>query len=161
MTLTGSTSDASSDSATAFSMALNKSYDQTLTEGTSSGQADRIYETNGTLSASATLDIDLSGSLTDRIGNTVLFVKVKRIALFNLTSTTGINLQLGAGSNPLSSIWAAAGDALKVGPSGCLVWDSPVDGFAVTAATADILRITNLSGASSCDYRIVVIGTSA
>lgn len=160
MTLTGSTSDASSDGVTSYSMAINQTYDKTYSEGTSTDQADRIYDTNGTLAASGTLDIDLSGSLADRIGNTVVFAKIKRIMVLNKTSTTGINLQVGAGSNPFITIWIATGDGIKVGPSGVFVWDSPVDGFAVTAGTGDILRLTNLSGAVSCDYRIIIVGTS-
>lgn len=160
ITQSGSTSDAST-TGTGYTMTIANSYSKDYTEGTSTDQCDKIYDTNGSLSASATLDIDLSGSIADRIGNTVVFVKVKRIVIRNLTSTTGINLQVGAGSNPLSSIWAAAGDALKIGPNGIFVWDSPVDAFAVTAGTADILRLTNLSGSTSVDYAIWIYGTSA
>jgi hypothetical protein len=141
-------SGTNADTGETFANALSDAYSQDLSEGTTaaSAQFDALYTASGTIAASGTATIDLAAALTTRIGTAAVFAKVKGIRLRNLTSTTGVNLQLGAGSNPVASIWAAAGDAMKVGPGGLLVWFSPIDGFAVTAGSADVLTITNLNG---------------
>lgn len=54
---------------------------------------------------------------------------------------------------------ANATDIVHVGPGGILILTSPVDGYAVTAATGDILKID--SGAATINYTIVIWGRSA
>jgi len=48
---------------------------------------------------------------------------------------------------------------VNVGPDGYLLVWSPIDGYAVTATSADILQID--PGANTIAYDIVIIGTSA
>lgn len=140
-----------------------KSLAVALTEGTGSGQANKVYSISGTLSTSATSDIDLSGSLTDMVGNAQVFTGIKALVIVNRCTTTGVQLQVGAGSNPWISWLIATGDGIKINPStssapGFFVLCSPQDSYAVTAGTADILRLTNLSGSVTLDYDIYIIG---
>lgn len=132
-----------------------------LTTGTSADQADRLYQARLTLSTSGTTSLDLSGSLTDDLGQTTVFAKVKGIAIYNRETTAGLALVIGGNANPLSTIFSDASDEVKVGPGGMFLLTSPVDGYAVTAGTGDILDITNPSGSSTVSFDIVIWGTSA
>lgn len=141
---------------------LQKTVTIALSTGTSSEQADRIYQFNETLAASGTRDLDLSGSLTDSLGQTVVFVEVTSVVLINKATVAGSDLLLGAGSNPMATLWGTAGDQIRVKAGGFLALAAKYDpAYAITAATADILRITNESGSATVEYDIIIIGRSA
>lgn len=133
-----------------------------LASGTAVDQADLIFHDRRTLTASANDDIDLAGSLVDAFGDTLTFAKIKGILIRNRSTTVGDILNIGGGSANFINWIAAAGDIVKLGPGGVfLLWNPSTAGYAVTATTADILRITEAGGANSVDYDIVLIGTSA
>ena len=70
-------------------------------------------------------------------------------------------IQVGAGSNPLINWIGAAGDIVNVRSGGLLVLVAPdATAYAVTATTADILRILN-SAAGTITYDIALLGASA
>ena len=129
-----------------------------LANGTGANQANLVYSASGSLAAT-TLDLDLNGSLTTTVTGAVNFDKITAIVVRNKATTTGYTLKVGAGSNPIAACWIAAGDGATIGAGGCLVLTAPVDGFAVTAGTADILRLD--SGANTVAYEVLLIGRSA
>ena len=134
----------------------------TLSTGTSANQADKVWHDRRTLGAGVSESLDLAGSLTDAFGATVTMAKIKGVLIYNRETTTGLYLQVGGAA---SNAWSAgmlvdATDKIKIGPSGYNAWASPIDGYAVTAGTGDILKIDNPS-AAAVTYDIIIIGTSA
>jgi hypothetical protein len=133
-----------------------------LTSGTGVDQADKVWHDRRTLATLTEDLIDLAGSLTDAFGDALTFAKVKVVYVRLRTTTAGGEIQLGGTtSNGVSSLWSAANDGVKIGAGGFIVLVNPsAAGYAVTAATADILRVYNAS-AFSVDYDIIIAGTSA
>ena len=133
----------------------------TFTDGTAAGSADRIWQDTRTLSASATEDLDLSGSLTDIYGDAVVFADVRAIIVTaSSANTNNVNWTRPA-SNGLP-IHLAAGDGLPVRPGGVAVWACPdATGAAVAAGTGDLITFTNSAGSTSVTYTVTVVGASA
>lgn len=124
--------------------------------GSAAGLANKVFADTRTLAASATENLDLAGSLVDAFGAVLGFTKVKAI-LVKAHATNVNNLVLGgAGSNPFLGPWGAAGTQ-AIPPGGVAFFADPV-GFPVTAATGDILLVTNGGAGTGVDYDIVIIG---
>lgn len=126
--------------------------------GTGSLQSDVVH--SGSISIATATTLDVRGSLSSVLtGDAVSFVEITGIVLRNTSSTAGQYVTVGGGSNPVTSIWGASGDAVIVGPGGLFVLTSPIDGYATTAGTADILTLTPATGTIGVDY--VIFGRSA
>jgi len=139
--------------------ALSHPLSDTLATGTAANQADKMWYDSHSLAATSE-DLDLAGSLTDVFGNTVTFVKVKAIIIHNKSTTATENLAVGgAAANQFINWVANASDIVNVGPDGILFLWSPIDGYAVTAGTGDLLKID--AGSDTIAYDIIIIGTSA
>lgn len=136
-------------------------YDSGLLEsGTASSTQDLVWSDLQTVTSGAPDTWDLAGTLTSELtGATVTFVEITGIWIRNKSTTAAQNLEIGAGSNPLVNWVKASGDAVVVGPSGVFLLTSPIDGYAVTATTGDILTITATSGTIA--YEIIIWGRSA
>lgn len=133
--------------------------DSSMGNGTGANNVDAVYSAAATLAAT-TLAIDLRGGLNSVLtGDAVAFPIITTFAIKNKATTTGYNLTIGAGSNPFITWLGATGDAVKIGPGGVLIVHSPVDGYATTAGTADILQLD--SGANSVDYEILILGRAS
>jgi hypothetical protein len=133
-------------------------YSSDTANGTSSGQGDRVYSDVDSL-AGTTRSINLT-TITSKLDGTALaFLKITELWIYNKATTTAYNLLVGAGSNPIVSLWGATGDIIKIPPGGHIHLTSPIDGFAVIATTGDILKID--SGANTVPYEIIIIGRSA
>jgi len=131
-----------------------------LTTGTTAGKADLVFADTRTLAASANENIDLAGSLTDAFGATLTFVKVVAIYIKAADGNTN-NVVVGwAASNGFVTPFGAATDTVKVGPGGTFLLTNDA-GFAVTAATGDLLKIANGGSGTPVTYDIVVVGRSA
>lgn len=126
--------------------------------GTAASQNDVVFSGSASISTATTLDVRgaLSSVLT---GDSVSFVELTALILKNNSSTAGQYVTVGAGSNPVASLWAASGDAAIVGPGGLLVLTSPIDGYATVAGTGDVITLTPATGTISVDY--VLVGRSA
>ena len=130
-----------------------------LANGTAADQADLLFWDKRTLAATSE-ELDLAGGLTDAFGNTLTFVKIKGILIHNRSTTATENLAVGgAAANAFANWVASATDILNVGPSGMLLLWSPMDGYAVTAGTGDLLKID--AGTDTITYDILLLGTSA
>jgi len=141
--------------------ALDYTFRQSLTSGTGAGAADMMWHDQRTLSASASENIDLAGSLTGAFGTTLTFARVKGLVVAAATGNTN-NVQVARGSSNGFTLFLAASDGLVVRPGGIFAWFAvDATGVAVTAGTGDILTITNGGAGTSVTYDIVVIGASA
>lgn len=141
--------------------ALVKAIKLVMTSGTSTDQADRIFHDQRTLSASATEDLDLAGSLTGPLGTTITFARIK-VVLVSAASGNTNSVQVTRPASNGVPLFLAAGDGLAVRPGGLFAWAATDStGVAVTAGTGDLLTFTNSAGSTSVTYDVVIIGASA
>ncbi|MFF3622335.1 hypothetical protein [Streptomyces sp. NPDC002467] len=141
---------------------LVKKWATHLDSGTAVGQADRAFHDTRTLAASATEDIDLAGILVDVFGATQTYVRVKGLFVAAAAANTN-NVVIGAGTNPWATLLNATGTVTLRPGAACGFFAGAADatGYAVTAATGDILKVTNSAGSTSVTYDIVIVGCSA
>ncbi len=141
---------------------IQKVYRVLLQTGTGANQADKQFSDTRTINASSNDDLDLAGVLLDAFGATITFVKVKYLIVAAAAGNTN-NVVIGGGaSNPFVSFMTGTTPAILVKPGGVFALATPdAAGYAVTAATADILRITNGGAGTSVTYDIIIGGTSA
>jgi hypothetical protein len=134
----------------------DRDYLRNILDGTGTGQANKLLQRRGTIANGANVDLDLAGALTDDFGDAVVFSAVMAIVLKASDANTG-NLTFGGAANGFASCFGAATHTLVLQPKGVIVLIAGDSGYAVTAATADILRVGNASGASQ-DYELTIIG---
>ena len=132
-----------------------------LTSGVGANQADKMYAATRTLAASGTEDLDLAGVLTDPVGATLTYARVKLIYVTAAAgNTNNVNVTRPAANGV--PLFLAAGDGLAVKPGGMFAWAAPdATGVAVTAGTGDLLTFTNSAGSTSVTYSVVIVGASA
>lgn len=128
----------------------------TFTSGTGSNQVNVRYQATRTVAATTNDDLDLSGSLTDVFGNSIVMTAMKSLHIYNQSATYTFNVG-AAGTNPISTLFANTSDILVIPPSGGFSIFAPLAGFGITGGSADALRVRN-TGAASADYIIVVEG---
>jgi hypothetical protein len=128
--------------------------------GVGAGKADLLFSDTRTLAASATEDFDLAGTVTDAFGAILSFAKIKAIVI--VAATTNVNDVVigGATSNGFVAPFGAATDKIKIRPGGIFVLACD-GGYAVTAATADLLKIANSSSGTPVTFDLIIIGASA
>lgn len=123
--------------------------------------ADVVFSDRRSLSASASEVLDLAGSLSGALGNTLTFARGKLVLIRNRNSTDGDDLNVGPDStNGWVGMVADASDRIKVPAGGFLLWYDP-NGQAVTAGSADELYIAEIGGANAVSYDIVILGKSS
>lgn len=128
----------------------------TLLDGTGAGQADRLFTDQRTISTND--DLDLAGVLVDAMGTTLTFARIKAIMIEALAANTN-NITIGAATNPWATFLNATGTAtLRPGGFVCAYAGNDATGWAVTAGTGDILR---LSATGPQVYNIAILGCSA
>lgn len=134
----------------------------TLQDGTAAGKADRVFHDRRTLAASATEDLDLAGVLLDAWGAAINFVRVKGLFVSAAVANTN-NVVIGAATNPWATLLNATGTiTLRPGASfGAMAGAQDPTGYAVTAATGDLLKIANSGAGTPVTYDVIVIGASA
>jgi hypothetical protein len=129
--------------------------------GTASGLADLIFTDTRTIAASGTEDLDLTGSLTDALGATLTFVKVKAIMIKAASGNTNSVTVKPATTNGFLGPFNAAADKISIPPAGMMMVQAPSAGWAVTAGTGDLITIANSSSGTGVTYDIIIVGTSA
>jgi hypothetical protein len=136
-----------------------KQADILLTDGTGSNQASKTYSASRTVASATNDDIDLAGALTDIMGvSSMTFATVKAVVIRSDPANTTILTVSPAPANGFLGPFGAATHTVQVRPGGALVFVAPQTGWTVTAATGDLLRIANASGAAAT-YTIEVVGT--
>lgn len=135
-----------------------------LTSGTGAGKADRIFHDRRTLVASATEDLDLAGVLSDAFGVSLTFARIKLLYVSAAVANTNNVVVGNATSNGFISWVGGAAHTVTVRPGGFLALgagQADAVGYAVTAGTADLLRIGNSGAGTPVTYDVVLIGASA
>lgn len=112
------------------------------------------YGDSHSVASGVPVTYDLRGGQTDIEGTAINRANIALIAVKNKSTTTGQYITIGAGSTPITTLWGASGDASVVGPDSIALFMSTVDGFATTAATADILTLTAATGTISFDILV-------
>lgn len=143
---------------------LSKSYTVDLANGTAAGQADRTFHDTRTLAASATEDLDLAGVLTDAFGTVLTFARIKGLVVSAAAGNSNNVIVGGAASNGFVSWVGGATHTVTLRPGATFVLmagTADSTGYAVTAATGDLLRIGNSGAGSTVTYDIAVIGCSS
>ena len=139
---------------------LSYSPSYVFTDGTGASQAKEVITDTRTLSASASEDLDLSGGFTDVFGNTVAFDKIKALIFVADAGNSNDVVIGGAASNAVSTIFGATTHTIKLKPGGMIALVAPdANGYDITAATADLLKVANGGAGSSVTYTIVAVGT--
>lgn len=136
-------------------------YDRTIdiADGTGADQANQVWTDTRTLASNANETLDLNASLTNALGASVTFTKVKLILIRNKACTTTLSVGATA-ANQFVAPFGDATDLVKVAPGGIFLLTAPdATGLAVAAGSTDNLKIANSTGAS-CDYDIVLIGVN-
>jgi hypothetical protein len=129
-----------------------------LVDGNGLNQASKAWSDRRTLAASGVDSLDLAGSLTDAFGQTITFTKIKAMVIVAAASNTD-TLAVGGVSNAFATFFGDADNELVIRPGGVFLLSAPdATGYAVTAATGDLLAITNSSASASAEYEIILIG---
>lgn len=130
-----------------------------LTDGAGANQIQQVFADTRTLAASASESLDLAGSLTNAFGATITLTKVKALIIRAAAGNTNDVVVGGAASNAVASIFGATTGTLNVKPGGAMVLIAPdANGYAVTATTADLLKIANSGSGTSVSYDIIILG---
>ncbi|NEY32059.1 hypothetical protein GTU99_07605 [Streptomyces sp. PRKS01-65] len=135
----------------------------TLASGTGAGRADRAYTARRTIAASGTDDLDLAGVLTDALGGTITYARIKGLFIAAAAANQN-NVVIG---NATSNAWATllnATGTVTLRPGAVLAavaGSADATAYGVTAATGDVLRIANSGGGSTVSYDICIVGASA
>lgn len=130
-----------------------------FTDGVGADKAKEIWTDTRTLTASASENLDFAGVLTDAFGNVLTFTKIKAIIVkadaANVNDVVIGNHATAAFVGP----FGAAAHTIAIKPGGLAAFVAPdANGFAVTATTADMLKVLNGGAGTSVTYTIIVIG---
>ncbi|MEU2111826.1 hypothetical protein [Streptomyces sp. NPDC019507] len=134
-----------------------------LASGTGVGKADRIFHDRRTLAASATEDLDLAGVLLDSFGAAITFARIKGLIIKAAAANTNNVVVGAAAANPWTALLGATGTLIVRPGTAVAVAAGEADptGYAVTAGTADMLKVANSGAGTSVTYDVVLIGASA
>lgn len=141
------------------------SYASTLANGTGVDKANAFYATQETIAASGTLNLDLSNSSTfDPLSTAVAFTKIKLIYIEVVADpdavAVGSGITVGGHATAaMSTFFGSDTDKIKIKQGGCFQLScNTAAGYAVTATTADIIKIVNDDSAASVIVRIGIVG---
>lgn len=133
-----------------------------FSSGVGAGQVDQIFLDTRTIAASANDDLDLAGVLVNPLGATITFARIKGILIKAAPGNTNNVIVGGGASNPFINWATGTTPAVVVKPGGFFALFAPdAAGYAVTAATGDIFRITNSGAGTGVTYDIVLLGATA
>lgn len=130
-----------------------------LLDGTGLSQASKHYARAFTGIANSTnSDTDLSGALTDPFGVALNFTAIKGLIVRAADANPG-NITVGNVTNGITSPFGAATHSQIVAPGGIYLNFNPsAAGFAITASTADLLRIATAATAGTYAFDLFVVG---
>lgn len=147
----------------------NLDFVQSFVNGVVAGAADLEYLAERSIAASSNDDVDLAGVLLTGLGQTITMAKLKALFILNrprdpAAAANVSDLTIGGAANPFIAAFGGVA-ASRIGPikpgGFLLLGASDLAGIgAVTAATADLLRIANGAGGTA-NYVLGLIGTSS
>lgn len=131
--------------------------------GTAAASVNKVIaRLNGfTITASSSIDVDLAGAISDFVGAAITMDVIKYMVL-QLTSTTGQadSVLIGSkGTNGCASWLGGTNHSVKVLKGGIFALAcTNTTGYAVTAATGDIITLTNNDTVNSASYKLIICG---
>lgn len=141
---------------------VGKRYTVRFTHGTGAGQADLAWSKTGTLAASASVDLNLAGGLTDAFGNALTFANVKVLLVAARAGNTH-NLIVGGAPTPFAAIFGGSTHTIVVRPGevfSIFAGSGDATAYPVVAGSSDLLRLTNAGSTASVSYDVVIVGSS-
>lgn len=140
-------------------------YTGSLSDGTATNQADKLWHDQRVLSPTSFEDLDLTNLTNTLFGSTITInlARVKVLLIINTSTTGGDDLLVGGAGNA-NNAWSAPFNAdqdakIELPADSTLLLTNKPAGWVVTGGSSDILRIDNPT-ANSITYKIVVVGTS-
>ncbi len=137
----------------------------TVTNGVGAQQGNQHWHDERTIADAANDDLDFSGSLVNRFGETIALTAIKAIMIANQDINT--HLVIGqAAANPITSLFNGNDHVVKIPPAAAAgnpsIWfmtATDAAGFAVVGGSADVLRVAHGGvGTVSATYSIFVLG---
>lgn len=129
-------------------------------------QAKTWWQQKRTLGAGLNDDLDLSGGLSNELGDAAIVFLAIKLLLIAIDAPDGVKkLKCGPGAggaavaNAFVGPWANVASGFSTIDNWGIPINHPWSGYLVTPGTADVLRLTN-PGAASLDYRILIAGTT-
>jgi len=131
--------------------------------GTAINEQDLLWFDKGrVLSAGASEEIDLAGSLSDAFGDTITFARVKGISIQNTNITAGDVLRVGGAASNAFPLFVDTSDKFDIGPGAYFLYQDPSEaGKPVTGGTGDLLKFEEIGGANDLTFDILIWGASA
>lgn len=137
-------------------------YSNSLTAGTGAEKVNMFYVDEIPIAAGATVNLDVSGALTDVFAASVTFTKIRLlyVELLSTETSTGESISVGGhASAACASFFGDVSDKIKVRLGGCLqLTCKDATAYAVTATTGDMLKITNNDAVNPVIVRIGLAG---
>lgn len=135
-----------------------------LSNGNGAGQANLLYVGERTVATGANDDLDLNGTALQTVyGVNIAATSIVGVLIINQPKTSTVanttNLTVGGGANAITTFMGGTTPTFgPIRPGGFVFFAcDQAGGFgAITAGTADILRIANSAGASAT-YQIVLL----
>lgn len=134
------------------------SLQRTMSNGTTSGLVSQMWHDQRTLSASASEDLDLAGSLTNAFGVTLTFATIKFVLVVAAAGNTN-NVEVTRKATTGIPLFMADGDGISLQPGDLFLYHSPLVGKTITATTDDTLTFTNSAGSTGVTYDVILVGT--
>lgn len=126
-------------------------------DGVGANQASKIYAARITVGAAGNVDIDLSGTLENEMGDPVVFTAIKA-GLIRPVSGPNPVVVGNAAVNPWVGPFGAAAHTISVPQGGELAFGrADAGGWPVGAGASDILRLANAAG-GPIDVDVVLVG---
>lgn len=130
-----------------------------FTDGSGAGQVNKVWGRLGqSLAASSSDSWDLAGSLTDALGVTVVFTKLKLVYIFAYAANVN-NVVIGNDTNHVPIFSAVTASQAILPGNLFLITNNTAAGWTVTASTGDIIKITNSAGGTAVVYDIAILGS--
>ncbi len=137
---------------------VDETFTQTFTEGTAANQVGNAWQDKTRTLAATSEDINLDG-VTDFQGAATGFNNLKMMYVRNLDTDTGDDIIVGgAAANQFINWVSDATDRVVIGPGGIFLLLSPVDGYAITSGTGDLLKVEAVDTSS---YTIITAGDNS
>lgn len=120
-------------------------------------KANILFSDTRTVALSANENIDLSGALSDAFGASIVAAEIVAIYIAAAAGNTNSVQVARPASNGFTGPFLATGDGVAIKPGEYALFVSQ-SGWAVTAATGDLLNIANSGAGTSVTYDIVIVG---
>ncbi len=136
-------------------------YQKSFTDGTTSGKADVATVLSYSIAAAGTQLVVFNDALTSEISGTLTIAEVVGLIFVNNGTVSGdkVLIACDASNGFATAFFGAAGDNFTLGPSGVAAFCNPIDGYACTSTTDEILITSQAANTVVID--VWVLGRSA